>query len=147
MRSFLLFLMTFSISISFSQSGLNSSGNEEQMPGALVINREDFQGKFSLLVQSDENYDYYAIDLSQFTERFAQVYFMNLAYAESRLISLDATPEKGQAWFKSYYTNKEADITCLFIELKDKTEKAGLSMNPDEKSAWLTTNDKFNNAK
>jgi hypothetical protein len=139
--------MTVSLSLSYAQSGFSSSGNEPQKTGILTFNQEEFRGRFSVLVQSDENYDYYVIDLSNFTDRFERIYFMNLTYSESKLISIDGDPEKGQAWFKSYYTNKETEVTCLFNDLKEKTTKAGTSMSSEEISAWLAKNDKFNNAK
>jgi hypothetical protein len=135
--------MTISISLSYAQSDGNSALKDPQKQVALVFDQDEFEGRFSVLFQSDENYDYYVIDLTWLKDRFERVYFMNLAYSESKLVSIDGDINKDQTWFKSYYTNKEADITCLLNELQEKTANAGMEMSPAEKSTWLSMNDKF----
>jgi hypothetical protein len=143
MRIVLLILLTAVLSFSRGQSAGNSPVSENQQPIQLVFNQQEFGDKFSVLVTSDANYDYYAVDLTKLGERFERVYFMNLTYSDARLVNLDGDIQKAQTWFKSYYTYKEAEITCLFNDLKEKTDKALIAMTAEEKSEWLLKNDKF----
>ena len=143
MKIVLIILMTISISLSYAQLDGNSAPKDPQKQVALVFDQDEFEGRFSVMFHSDENYDYYVIDLTSFNDRFERVYFMNLAFAESKLVSIDGDINKDQTLFKAYYTYKEAEITCLFNELKDKTANAGKEMTSAEKSTWLATNDKF----
>lgn len=147
MRLVLLVLLTVTFSVSYGQSDGNSVRTNQSDLTTLVFSQQEFQGRFSVMFHSDENYDYYVIDLTRFKDRFEKVYFMNLTYADSRIVNIDGDLGKDQTMFKSYYTNKEDDITCLFKDLKEKTDQASLSMNAGEKSAWLATNDKFIKAK
>jgi hypothetical protein len=135
--------MSVIVSFSYGQNEGMKAANHEQVPGALVINQNEFGERFSLLTYTDENYDYYAVDLTKLGGKFERVYFMNLTYEDPRLVNLDADLSKDQTWFKSYYTNKEDVITCLLKDLKEKTDKASLSMSDAEKSAWMNKNDKF----
>ena len=72
---------------------------------------------------------------------------MNLTYKEPKLVNLDADLEKDQTWFKSYYTNTENEVTCLLNELKVNTDRASQEMTTEEKSAWMTSYNKFNKIK
>jgi len=143
MKIVLLLLMTVSFSLSYGQSDGNPALKDPQKQVALVFDQDEFEGRFSVMFHSDENYDYYVVNLARLNDRFERVYFMNLAYSESKLVSIDGDINKDQTWFKAYYTYKEADITCLFNELQEKTANAGLEMTSAEKSTWLETHDKF----
>jgi|WetSurMetagenome_2_1015567.scaffolds.fasta_scaffold822803_2 hypothetical protein len=145
MRIALLIMMTVCLSISYGQSNGNDALNSRQRSISLVFDQNDFAGRFSVMSQSDESYDYYVIDLTRLNDRFERVYFMNLTYDDNRIVNLDPDLEKGQTWFKVYYTHKEPEITCLFNDLKDKTVEASKKMSPAEKSDWLASHDKFKN--
>jgi hypothetical protein len=147
MRLVFLILMTVTLSISYAQTDGNSVRKGQADPTALVFNQEEFQGRLSVLFHSDENYDYYVIDLTRFKDRFEKVYFMNLTYSDPKVFNIDGDLDKDQTMFKSFYTNKESEITCLFKDLKEKTDEASLRMSNEEKSAWLATNDKFKKVK
>jgi len=139
------------MSVIFSVSNGQSNGNTVlpgQQPGlSLVFNQEEFGDRFSVLFISEDNYDYYVVDLTKLGGRFERVYFMNLAFADPRVVNLDGDIEKDQTWFKSFYKYKEDEITCLLKDLKEKTEKAGLEMTTEEKSAWMAKFDKFKKSK
>lgn len=146
MRTVLLLLMTVLISVSQGQSVDISSSGEQQQQIPLIFNQQEFGDRFSVLSFSDDNYDYYVVDLTKIGDRFERIYFMNLTYGDSRLVNLDADIEKEQTWFKTYYTNKEGDIDCLFKDLKEQTGKMFNEMTADEKAAWMSKNDKFKKA-
>ncbi len=143
MRFTLLLLLTVILSVSKGQTVGNSTEVEKQQPIQLVFNQEDFGDKFSVFYSSDEQFDYYVVDLTKFEDRFQRVYFMILSYKEPRLVNLDGDINKDQTWFKSYYTSKETEITCLFNDLKEQTGQAATNMTAQEKSEWLNSNDKF----
>ncbi len=143
MRTVLMLLMTVTFFVSNGQSGTSAAAGQQRQQTPLAFDQKDFGDRFSVLVYSDDSYDYYAIDLTKLGGKFERVYFMNLTYADSRVVNLDADIEKDQTWFKSYYKNKEDDITCLFKDLRAKTDEARLGMTAAEKSAWMNKNDKF----
>jgi hypothetical protein len=143
MRMVLLILMSVMFLASNSQSDGNKpvSGKLPALP--LVFDQKEFGDRFSVLFASDDNYDYYVIDLTKLGSRFERVYFMNLTYADPRVVNIDADIEKDQTWFKSYYKNTEDEITCLLKDLKEKTDETRIGMTAEEKSAWMVKNDKF----
>jgi hypothetical protein len=143
MKVILIMLMSVIVSFSYGQTAGMKAASNEQAPVALVFNQQEFGERFSVLAYTDENYDYYAIDLTKLGGKFERVYFMNLTYEDSRLVNIDADLSRDQTWFKTYYTNKEDVITCLLKDLKEKTEKASLSMTTDEKNAWMNKYNKF----
>jgi hypothetical protein len=143
MRIVFLVMLTVLISVSNGQSDSKTTGNGQQSQVPLVFNQQDFGSRFSVLFYSDDNYDYYVIDLTKLGDRFERIYFMNLTYADARIVNLDADIEKDQTWFKAYYKYKDEEITCLFKDLKEKTEDARIGMTVEEKSAWMAKYDKF----
>jgi hypothetical protein len=143
MRIVFLILMSVMIMTANSQSESNKTVSSYGPSGSLVFNQKEFGDRFSVLVNSEDDYDYYAIDLTKLGDRFERIYFMNLTYQDHRLINLDPDIEKAQIWFKAFHQYNETEITCLFNDLKEKTAIAGRDMSAEEKSAWLAKNDKF----
>jgi len=143
MRFTLLFLLTLVLSIAKGQTVEYSYEVEKQQPLQLIFNQADFGDKFSVLFTSDDQFDYYVIDLSKLEGRFEKVYFMNLAFNEPKIVNLDGDVSKDQTWFKSYYTYKSDEISCLFKELKEKSAEVTRTMTVEEKSEWMLQNDKF----
>jgi hypothetical protein len=143
MKTVLLILMSVSLSLTYGQVVGNKMITDQQRPLDLVFDQEEFQGRFSVKVTSDGDFDYYVVDLTDFSDRFERVYFVNLTYSQSKLVNMDRSVDKGQYWFKAYYTYKEEEITCIFKDLKEETLKVAAEMNPSEKSSWLSSNDKF----
>jgi hypothetical protein len=143
MRIALLIMMTVCLSMSYGQSTGNAAMNSQPRSVPLVFDQQEFAGRFSVMSQSDENYDYYVIDLTRFNDHFERVYFMSLTYEDNRIVNLDPDLDKDQTWFKVYYTHKEPEITCLFNDLKEKTVEMAKKMSPAEKSTWLVVHDKF----
>ena len=143
MRCAILLLLTVILGYANGQAVENSTVTEKPQTIELIFNQVDFGDKFSVLVSSDDQFDYYVIDLTKLDGRFERIYFMNLAYDEQKIVNLDGDVSKDQTWFKSYYTNKEEEIICLFKDLKEKTDQASKSMTSDEISAWMLENDKF----
>jgi hypothetical protein len=144
MRTVFLLMLTVLISVSNGQSISKPAGNGQQSEVSLVFNQQDFGSRFSVLFYSDDNYDYYVIDLTKLGDRFERVYFMNLTYTDARIVNLDSDIDKDQTFFKAYYKYKDEEITCLFKDLKEKTEETRLGMTTEEKSAWMAKYDKFN---
>jgi len=120
---------------------------DQQRPIDLVFDQEEFQGRFSVKVTSDGDFDYYVIDMTHFSDRFERVYFINMTYSQSKLVNMDRSVDKGQYWFKAYYTYKEEEIICIFKDLKEETLKVAAAMTSSEKSSWLSSNDKFKTEK
>jgi hypothetical protein len=143
MRIVFLILMSVIIMAANSQSENKAPVSSNQPASSLVINQKEFGDRFSVLFSSEDDYDYYAIDLTKLKDRFERIYFMNLTYQDRRIINLDPDVEKDQISFKAFHLYNETEINCLFNDLKEKASQAGNEMSPEEKSAWLAKNDKF----
>lgn len=135
--------MTVLISATQAQINGNRAVTGQEPVLSLAFDQKDFGDRFSVLVSSDDFYDYYALDLTKLGGRTEKVYFMTLTYDDKRVVNIDADIEKEHTWFKSYYKYTENEISCLFNELREKTIQDCSKMNESEKSAWLVRNDKF----
>jgi hypothetical protein len=118
-----------------------AGGNPSASP--FTFDQSKFGDRFSVLFYSEGEYDYYAIDLTKFKDRYERIYFVILTYDDFKIVNVDSDIEKDQICFKTYYQNNETDINCLFNDLKAKTEQASLAATATEKSEWLAKNDKF----
>lgn len=135
--------MSVMIMTANSQSENKAQVGVNQPANSLVFNQKEFGDRFSVLFNSEDDYDYYVIDLTKLKDRFERVYFMNLTYQDRRIVNLDPDVEKDQIWFKAFHQYNETEINCLFNDLKEKAAQAGINMGSGEKSAWLSKNDKF----
>jgi hypothetical protein len=147
MKPFLVILLSVGICYSYGQNTAEIADTPVVSQIQPAFSQQEFGDRFCVLALSEENYDYYAIDLTKLGGSFERVYFMNLSYEEPKIINLDGDLEKDQTWFKVYYTQSENDITCLFNELLVKTEKSSREMTAEQKSAWMTKYNKFNKIK
>lgn len=138
--------MAVVISTANGQSDGNTSAGGQQSNLALVFDQQEFGDRFSVLFTSQGDYDYYVVDLTKIGGRFERIYFLNLTYSESKIVNVDSEIEKDQTWFKAYYNYKEEEITCLFNDLKEKTDSTRTMMSAEEKSAWMVKFDKFKNS-
>lgn len=143
MKIVFLILMSVMILAANGQSENNRTASGSPSDNPLVFDQNKFGDRFSVLFYSEGEWDYYAIDMTKFRDRFERVYFVGLSYDDLKVVNVDSDIEKDQICFKTFYQNKEAEITCIFKDLKDKTSQAGQTMTADEKSAWLAKNDKF----
>ena len=144
MRTCLIILFAIMSAFSFGQTEVTNTSVQDLVHYDLSFNQDDFGARFSVLSYSDDNYDYYAVDLTKFNDDFERVYFMVLTFTDKRIVNLDSDIlQKDQTWFKSYYTSKEEEITCLFNELREKTTEAGLRMSKEEKDVWMARNNKY----
>ncbi|MCK9399899.1 MAG: hypothetical protein M0Q51_07900 [Bacteroidales bacterium] len=143
MRIVLLILMSVMFLASNGQSDADKpvSGKLPGLP--FVFDQKEFGDRFSVLYYSEDDYDYYVIDLTKLGDRFERIYFMNLTYEDSMVVNLNPDIENDQIWFKAFYQYKEAEITCLFKDLKEKADKANQDMTAGEKSVWMGKFDKF----
>jgi hypothetical protein len=143
MKTVLLILMSVMFLPSSGQSDSNKpvSGKLPGLP--FVFDQKEFGDRFSVLYYSEDDYDYYVIDLTKLGDRFERIYFMNLTYQDSKVVNVNPDIENDQIWFKAFHQYKESEITCLFKDFKEKTDKASQDMTAEEKSAWMGKYDKF----
>jgi hypothetical protein len=143
MRIVFLMLISVMIMTANSQSENKAPVGDNQPANSLFYNQKEFGDRFSVLFNSEGDYDYYVIDLTKLKGRFERVYFMNLTYQDRRIVNLDPDVDKDQIWFKAFHQYSETEINCLFNDLKEKAAQDGYIMSSGEKSAWLAKNDKF----
>lgn len=143
MRMFLSVLLAVSMSLSFGQSGDIPDFFDQQLSVSQTFNQEEFNGRFSVRVAPEGEFEFYVVDMTQFADRFERVYFINQTYTQAKLVNMDWTVDKEQYWFKAYNAYSEEEITGIFDELKKTTLEVSQSMTVSEKSSWLAAHDKF----
>jgi hypothetical protein len=140
---FLSVLLAVSMSLSFGQSGDIPDFFDQQLSVSQTFNQEEFNGRFSVRVAPEGEFEFYVVDMTQFADRFERVYFINQTYTQAKLVNMDWTVDKEQYWFKAYNAYSEEEITGIFDELKKTTLEVSQSMTVSEKSSWLAAHDKF----
>ncbi len=147
MRMILFVLLAVSMSFAFGQSGDIPAYFDQQLSVSQTFNQEEFNGRFSVRVSPEGEFDFYVVDMTQFADRFERVYFINQTYSQSKLVNMDWTVDKDQYWFKAYNAYTEAEITGIFNDLKKATLEVSENMTESEKSSWLASHDKFKKEK
>ena len=143
MRIVFLILLSVMIMTANSQSENKAPVGVNQPANSLIYNQKEFGDRFSVLFNSEDDYDYYVIDLTKLKGRFERVYFMNLTYQDRRIVNLDPDVDKDQIWFKAFHQYNETEIIGRFNDLKEKAVQDCNNLSSAEKSAWLAKNDKF----
>ena len=144
-----LFYCLFLLSVVFS-NGLMAQEDRQSdalLQAGLVFDQKDFDGHFAVRAVSEGDYEYYVTDLTQLPSRFERIYFLNLSYADHRLVNIDPDIENSQLWFKAHYQYPENEIICLLDDFRKETLKISQSWTDSEKQSWLKKYDKFNTLK
>jgi len=103
-----------------------------------------FGDKFAMTPGSDQDYDYYLVDLTKLASRFERIYFLNLAYKSDSIVNIDPDINDTKMWFKAYHQFTPAEVECLFNTYKDEATNAYKDFSADEREAWLKSHDKYN---
>lgn len=144
MKKYILALLLLFISaqaVIAQQTVVLPCGTADGIP--VTFEQKDFDGRFAVLAIIQEEYQYFVIDQTALGSRFERIYFLNLVYGESKLISIDGQVDNDQLWFKAHIKHTEQEMVGLFDELKGKTVQASQSMPDSEKNAWMNKYDKF----
>jgi hypothetical protein len=102
-----------------------------------------FDGNFAILAVKDNVNNYYMADFTQFPVKFEKVYFMNLVYKSKMIVNIDGDISQERVWFMANKSISDKDVLDEFAKLRDKTLSASASMSAEEKTQWMTKNDKF----
>jgi hypothetical protein len=122
------------------------SRNEEYQP-VLYFEQDAFGENFAVMAEADDNYNYFAIDLTKFTTWMERTYFLNLIFSDNTLISIDSDISKEQLWVKAPMDIAETDAICSLEDLRQEAISATGMMSQEEKQAWLDKNKKFQEEK
>lgn len=145
---FSLFTLLIMVSIFFAdRQVLQAQQQGSPLETYLTFEQNDFNGRFAVMVVTDNEYDYYVTDLTKFKERFEKIYFLNLSYKDNRLVNIDPDFEKDQMWFKAHYIFPENDILCLFDDFLKETFDVSSSWTDLQKHDWLLQFDKYTKRK
>lgn len=113
----------------------------------LVFEQENFKDQFVVIVDQDENYHYVVTDLTKFSNSFEKAYFLNLAYQDHQVISIDSDLSKDQLWFKAPISLTQKDVKGILEGLREQVAKQASVMTDEEKSTWTEKHSKFNEKK
>jgi hypothetical protein len=137
MRIFLLLLLAISFELSQAQATITGYNGNPETDIPLIFDQKEFNGKLAVMALEVDEYDYYVVDMTRFASPAERAYFLNLAYSESRIVSIDGAIDHDQLWFKAYHKYTENEVLCLFDELKEKSSAACSSMTAEEQSSWI----------
>jgi hypothetical protein len=100
-----------------------------------------FNSAFTVIAETDEKSNYYAVNLDSFKSSFEKAYFNELCFKEPKIVRLDSGNES-IAWFKSKKMFAEADINMILSNLKNEAISISTSMSPLQKEEWLNRSGK-----
>lgn len=144
MKKFALIIAALMVTASFSyaqQEVAPPCGYADGIP--TKFDQVDFEGRFYVLATHQNEYNFFVVDQTLLGGRFERIYFLNMAYSASKLISITQDIEGDQLWFKAHQKYTEEEIAEVLNDLKTKTENAGSTIPDSEKSTWLIRHDKF----
>jgi hypothetical protein len=144
-----LFFYLFLLSAIYSNGLLAQEDRQSDalLQAGLVFDQKDFGGHFAVKAVSENDYEYYVTDLTQLITRFERIYFLNLTYADHRLVNIDPDIENSQLWFKAHYQYPESEIICQLDDFRKEALKISQTWTDSEKQSWLMKYDKFNTLK
>lgn len=136
---FLIIILVASIAVRAQQGGVNPDN-----PAFIEkYAKFDFKEKFASVIDKDAVNTYYLLDFSKLPARFDRVYFMNLTFSYDKLVNIDPDIAKTRVCFMANGKYAGEEVIKLFDEILQKVISASSSWSEDQKSAWLTENDKY----
>lgn len=121
-----------------SLSGYRSYAQVSRIPYYDHIN---FGESFFVIAETDQNNDFYVVDLTKLSSEFARTWFIATAFNENKLVRIDAG-NSSMAWFKVDKSYPKADISQLLGSLKAQAASSDAAMTATEKNEWLHRNGK-----
>ena len=107
----------------------------------------DFKGNFASHILSEEESNYFLVDLTKIPSRFDRIYFMNLSFSAIEIVNVDFNVNKKVACFKGHIKYSQTTILAKFDELLTKTLLVSSTSSADQKEDWLKINDKYHETK
>jgi hypothetical protein len=103
----------------------------------------EFGDKFSLLALSDQDNNYYIVDFTKLPTRFEKIFFLNLVFRSDKVVCIDSDLAQNRIWFSANRQVQETKIRDTFLELKKKSTDAASLFTEEEKTQWMSKNDKY----
>lgn len=110
--------------------------NESKKVGKKIV----FGKEFVMVVDKGENNTNYLVDMTKLTSKFERVYFMDLVYKDSKIISMDSDINKDQLRFAANNKYPFQEIKKIFLDFKVKTEQAAINSSSKDKEKMLNKN-------
>ncbi len=102
-----------------------------------------FGDQFSLAALTDPDKTYYIVDFTKLNSHFEKVWFMNLVFAQDKVVNIDSNIGSDRVWFMASNRYTQKDVQDIFLALKKQTQEQSASMSPGEQAKWLETHDKY----
>lgn len=99
-----------------------------------------FGKEFVMKIDKGENNTIYLVDMTKLNSKFERMYFMELIYKDSKIISMDSDINKDQVRFAANNKYTFPEIQKLFLDLKVKTEQAAINSSSRDKNKVLNQN-------
>ncbi|MFO7615002.1 MAG: hypothetical protein R6W71_10220 [Bacteroidales bacterium] len=145
MRLLISLLMVGGLLSTMAQQAETRPSGHELCDVPLIFDQPSFGDRFSVMAISENEYDYYVVDLSKLPGRFERIYFLNLTYQTKEVVNIDPDIYGQQMWFKAYRDRQEQDVSRLFEKMKEESLDISRTMPAEEKAAWLSKYDKYKN--
>lgn len=100
-----------------------------------------FNNAFFVVAESNENSNFYAVNLDEFGSAIEKSYFENIAYQEKKIIRIDSG-NPHIAWFRAKKVFTDAEISQLLLSLKQQAIAHVAAMSDLQKQEWQLQNAK-----
>lgn len=100
-----------------------------------------FNNSFFVIAESNENSNFYAVNLDQFSSDLERSYFEDIAYKAGKIIRVDAG-NAHVAWFRAKKVYTDAEVSQLLLSLKQQAITHVDGMTELQKQEWQMQNNK-----
>ncbi len=100
----------------------------------------NFEDQFVVLVEIDQQNNFFLIDISEFKSQFEKNYFLKLVKDDNSLKLLDDGQNSSKAWLCTDRHSPEEEIMKLLVELKTKTFFETATYDRKTAEEWLNKN-------
>jgi len=121
--------------------GLTASKSYGQVSRIPYYDNINFGTSFFRIAETNDNSDFYVVDLSKLGSAFERSYFVSFTYNDSRIVRIDAGNEN-IAWFRAKKVFTQTEIAQLFESLKQQAAAMAGTMTEFQKNEWLNRNGK-----
>jgi len=119
-------------------SGYKSYSQVSRIPYYDNIN---FGSSFFVIAETNENSDFYAVDLNKLGSEFEKAWFISSAFREQKIVRIDAG-NNNIAWFRSKKVFTQTETAQLLLSLKQQAATTAAAMTETQKNEWLNSNGK-----
>lgn len=137
----LTLLVVQSICAQSSQKAIVINGRYEslQQDNIASISSFPFEGKFAVHLATDDQSNYFLLNLSLLNGEFERQYFIKEVYKNQLFIQYGHGMPVGKAWLLTDTKTLPEDVITMLTNLLANVKSVSATMSESEKNTWLSS--------